>query len=49
MVMEIYGKGRNQWVLGNNLLEIVNKYVYLGMEVNKEGAEGGKQRGYQKW
>ena len=43
-VMEFNSDGRNQWVLGNNVLEVVDKYTYLGLEVNKEGIGGEKQR-----
>ena len=43
-VMKFNNEGRNQWVLGNSILEVVNEYVYLGMEVNKEGIGGEKQR-----
>lgn len=31
----------NQWLLGDNVLEIVDKYVCLGMEANKEVTGGG--------
>ena len=34
----------NQWVLGNNVLEVVKKYTYLGMEVSNEGVGGERQR-----
>lgn len=43
-VMEFNTEERNQWVLGNTVLEIVDKYIYLGLEVNKEGIGEEKQR-----
>ncbi len=41
-VMEFNSDNSNQWVLGNNVLEVVDKYIYLGLEVNKEGIGGEK-------
>ena len=43
-VMEYNSTGNSQWVLGNAILEVVEKYSYLGIEVNKEGIGGEKQR-----
>lgn len=40
MVIGLCSESRNQWVLGNNVLKIVDKNVYLGMKVNKEGLRG---------
>ena len=33
-----------QWVLGDNVLEVVNRYSYLGIEISKEGIGGSAQR-----
>ena len=42
--MEFGKKEENQWVLGNNILEVTNSYTYLGLKVNKDGIGGEKQR-----
>lgn len=43
-VMEFNSMEESQWVLGNNILEIVDKFTYLGMEVSREGIGGERQR-----
>ena len=43
-VIQINDEKDNQWVLGNNVLEVVKKYTYLGMEVSHEGVGGERQR-----
>ena len=43
-VMEFNNNEENQWILGNNILEVVEKYTYLGMEVSKEGIGQERQR-----
>lgn len=47
-VVVVNGDGRNQWVMGNSILETVDKYVYLGLEVNGEGIGGARQRSVHK-
>ena len=42
--MEFNSTGKSQWVLGNNILEVVEKYTYLGIEINKDGIGGERQR-----
>ena len=42
--MEYNSTGKSQWVLGNIILEVVEKYTYLGIEVGKEGIGEEKQR-----
>ena len=42
--MEYNSTGKSQWVLGNNILEVVEKYTYLGIEVGQEGIGEEKQR-----
>ena len=42
--MEFSSRKEGQWILGNNILEVVDSYTYLGLEVNKEGIGGEKQR-----
>lgn len=37
VVMELGSEGRNQWVLGNNALEVVDRCLYLGMLFSKDG------------
>ena len=32
-VMEINSKKEGQWILGNHILEVVNTYTYLGLEI----------------
>lgn len=41
--MEFRSECRNQWLLKNNVLEIADKYVNLGIEVNKGGTGEKKQ------
>ena len=41
--MEFNSQVEGQWVLGNNILEVVEKYTYLGLEVSKEGIGGERQ------
>lgn len=36
-LMEFNSQGEIQWILGNNILEVVIRYTYLGLEVSKEG------------
>ena len=36
-VMEINSKKEGQWVLGNNILEVVNNYNYLDLEICQDG------------
>ena len=43
-VIEYNSAGGSQWVLGNSILEVVDKYTYLGLEINKEGVGGERQR-----
>ena len=43
-VMEFNTSGKGQWVLGNAVLEVVQRYCYLGMEISKEGIGGDLQR-----
>ena len=43
-VMEFGSEGSSQWVLGDTVLEVVDKFMYLGMEVSKEGIGGERQR-----
>ena len=42
-VMEFNSQEEGQWVLGNSILEVVDKYTYLGLEVSKEGIGGERQ------
>ena len=42
-VMEYNSQEEGQWILGNNILEVVDRYTYLGLEVGKEGIGGEKQ------
>ena len=42
-VIEFNSQEEGQWVLGNNILEVVDKYTYLGLEVSKEGIGGERQ------
>lgn len=42
--MEINNESSSQWVHGNTILEVVDKYVYLDMEISKEGVSGEKWR-----
>ena len=42
--MKFNTKGNSQWILGNNVLEVVEKFNYLGMEINKDGIGGNGQR-----
>ncbi len=39
-VIEYNTKEEGQWVLGNNVLEIVENYTYLGIVVSKKGIGG---------
>lgn len=41
--MEIIGNN-NQWVLGSTVMEVFDKYVYLRLEIGKEGVGGEKQK-----
>ncbi|KAG0722497.1 hypothetical protein GWK47_044416 [Chionoecetes opilio] len=45
--MEFNSEGRSQWVLGNNILEVVDKYVYprAGSERGGIGVRRGSQSG----
>ena len=43
-VVEFNTTEAGQWVLGNNVLEVVENYTYLGMEISKEGIGGSTQR-----
>lgn len=42
-VMEFNSQKEGQWILGNSILEVVDRYTYLGLEVSKEGIGGEKQ------
>ena len=41
--MEFNSQEEGQWVLGNSILEVVDRYTYLGLEVSKEGIGGERQ------
>ena len=43
-VLEFNSVGKSLWVLGNDVLQIVEKYTYLGIEISKEGIGEEKQR-----
>ena len=43
-VMQLNDNRNNQWVLGDYVLEVVEKYTYLGMQVSGEGIGGDRQR-----
>ena len=43
-VIQINDERNNQWVLGDNVLEMVERYTYLGMVVSGEGIGGERQR-----
>ena len=47
-VVEFGEKEENQWVLGSYILEVIDSYTYLGLEVNKEGIREEKQRSMNK-
>ena len=42
-VVEFHSQEDRQWVIGNNVLEVVDRYTYLGLEVSKEGVGGERQ------
>ena len=39
-----FNKEKNQWVLGKKILEVVDSYTYLVLEVDKEGKGGENQK-----
>ena len=43
-VIEFNTPDIRQWVLGDNVLEVVDRYSYLGIEISKEGIGGSAQR-----
>ena len=43
-VVEFNTTEAGQWVLGNNVLGVVENYNYLGIEISKEGIGGNTQR-----
>lgn len=43
-IMEYNTPEAGQWALGNNILVVVEKYNYLGIEICKEGIRGSGQR-----
>ena len=42
-VMEFNSEAQGQWILGNSILEVMDRCTYLGLEVSKEGIRGEKQ------
>ena len=42
--MEINSKEEGQWILGNHILEVVNTFTYLGLEISQDLGGGEKQR-----
>lgn len=42
--MEFHNRVEGQWVLGNSILGVVDRYSYLGLEISKEGIGGVRHR-----
>ena len=42
--MEFGEQEEKQWVLGNNILEMIDSYTYLGLKINKEAIGREKHR-----